>query len=292
MASQQSFLKNGYPTFADRLLLLADIVGNMNQLCVRSGQSAGGLQHYLKGGEPTRPVLDNLARAAGVYSGFLVDGSGPIRPVPAEARTAILLRYLRFGMDVPGGDSDGTRIEFVRQYNNEVITREPKLSKLTLYELALWLKEFYEPKSDEGEFVPIAQYDLDTVDEGSFTAGARAAAQHAATVSFRRGVLEQWKLDPNALAVFIVHAPDPSLKPGDWVLCDCRPSVPRRNGLYVVKEEGYYAVRRVQFLTQMRLRLFMTSAEEDGAAAATVERNMQDVQFVGRVVLFFRRLRS
>jgi len=292
MASQQSFLKNSYPTFADRLALLADLVGNMNKLCLRSGQSAGGLQHYLKGGEPTRPVLENLAKATGVLSSFLVDGRGPIRAVSSDTRTALVQRYLRFCNAAPDGDQAKARSEFVRQYNNEVITREPQLAKLSLYELNLWLHEFYEPRAEQGVFIPIPHYDLDAVDEGSFSADARAAAQRAAMVSLRRGALEQWKLDPKQVAIFIVHSRDPLLKPGDWVLCDCRSALSRRNGLYVVKEQGYYAVRRVQFLSETRVRLFWTNPEVDDSPEATAECALDQIELIGRAVLFIRRLRN
>ncbi|UXZ55794.1 helix-turn-helix transcriptional regulator [Halomonas sp. 7T] len=62
--------------FVDRLRELTSIEGSANALARKAGISQGGLQRYLKGGEPTRKVLIKLADAMGVDLLWLMTGEG------------------------------------------------------------------------------------------------------------------------------------------------------------------------------------------------------------------------
>lgn len=62
------------PAFVERLRLIANKVGSVNALARASGISQGGLQRYMKGGEPTRPNLISLAKAGGVSLSWLMTG--------------------------------------------------------------------------------------------------------------------------------------------------------------------------------------------------------------------------
>ncbi len=66
------------PAFIERLRQIAAKVGSVNALARASGLSQGGLQRYMKGGEPTRPNLISLAKAGGVSLNWLMTGEdGP-----------------------------------------------------------------------------------------------------------------------------------------------------------------------------------------------------------------------
>ena len=62
--------------FIDRLREIASIAGSVSALAKAAGISQGGLQRYLKGGEPTRRVLISLAECSGVTLAWLMTGEG------------------------------------------------------------------------------------------------------------------------------------------------------------------------------------------------------------------------
>src|SRR5229473_2300229 len=135
MASSESLLKATYESFADRMLVLADIAGNPYRLAVNAGLSQTGIRNYYQGGEPTRPVLIALARVTGVNIQWLVTGDGPMRPTPTEVRTAVVDTFLRYCQNSAVDDTPEVRVEFVKAYNNGVVARAPQLGMLSVYEL-------------------------------------------------------------------------------------------------------------------------------------------------------------
>lgn len=62
--------------FIERLRDIASIAGSVSALAKAAGISQGGLQRYLKGGEPTRRVLISLAECSGVNLVWLMTGEG------------------------------------------------------------------------------------------------------------------------------------------------------------------------------------------------------------------------
>jgi phage repressor protein C with HTH and peptisase S24 domain len=60
--------------FIERLREIASIAGSVSALAKAAGISQGGLQRYLKGGEPTRRVLISLAECSGVNLAWLMTG--------------------------------------------------------------------------------------------------------------------------------------------------------------------------------------------------------------------------
>ncbi|MFU3068460.1 XRE family transcriptional regulator [Pseudomonas aeruginosa] len=71
--------------FIERLRSIVAIAGSASALARNAGISQGGLQRYLKGGEPTRRVLISLAKAAGVNLGWLMTGEGSQKSEEREA---------------------------------------------------------------------------------------------------------------------------------------------------------------------------------------------------------------
>lgn len=63
--------------FVERLRRLASIAGSASALAKAAGISQGGMQRYMKGGEPTRKVLISLSESTGVSLEWLMTGSGP-----------------------------------------------------------------------------------------------------------------------------------------------------------------------------------------------------------------------
>lgn len=63
-------------SFIERLRDIAAIAGSVSALAKAAGMSQGGLQRYLKGGEPTRLVLISLAECTGVSLTWLMTGEG------------------------------------------------------------------------------------------------------------------------------------------------------------------------------------------------------------------------
>ncbi|MDE1909426.1 MAG: helix-turn-helix transcriptional regulator [Pseudomonas sp.] len=63
--------------FVERLRRIASIAGSASALAKAAGISQGGMQRYMKGGEPTRKVLISLAECTGVSLEWLMTGSGP-----------------------------------------------------------------------------------------------------------------------------------------------------------------------------------------------------------------------
>lgn len=65
--------------FIERLRQLAALAGSASALARDAGISQGGMQRYLKGGEPTRKVLIALAKSRGVNLLWLATGEGPMQ---------------------------------------------------------------------------------------------------------------------------------------------------------------------------------------------------------------------
>lgn len=70
--------------FLNRLLEIVSIVGNPHALAKASGLSPSGVNRYLAGGEPTRPALLALAKAAGVRVEWLASGQGAMRSIETD----------------------------------------------------------------------------------------------------------------------------------------------------------------------------------------------------------------
>lgn len=62
--------------FISRLRKCAEIVGSANALSRAAGVSQSGLSRYFEGGEPSRPILIAIAKAAGVSLDWLATGEG------------------------------------------------------------------------------------------------------------------------------------------------------------------------------------------------------------------------
>lgn len=76
--------------FIARLEVCADLVGSVNALAREAGISQGGIRRYFSGGEPTRPILIAIARAAGVNFSWLALGIGPKFPGKREAASSAI----------------------------------------------------------------------------------------------------------------------------------------------------------------------------------------------------------
>lgn len=80
-------------SFVHRLAATAGVVGSVNALAKKAGVSQTGLRNYLLTSEPTRPVLEKVAAAAGVAPQWLILGLGPMcgadSEVAARARVAL-----------------------------------------------------------------------------------------------------------------------------------------------------------------------------------------------------------
>lgn len=74
--------------FQQRIQHLIDLAGGQSALARRAGLSLGAIQRYLKGGEPTRGALMQLAECCAVPVEWLVYGTGD-ETGPAPARAAI-----------------------------------------------------------------------------------------------------------------------------------------------------------------------------------------------------------
>lgn len=76
--------------FVERLSAIAEMVGSVNALAKKAGVSQTGLRNYLLHSEPTRPVIEAIANAAGVSPEWLSYGRapmcGPGSSVPIRAR--------------------------------------------------------------------------------------------------------------------------------------------------------------------------------------------------------------
>jgi len=68
------------PGFVARLEEIAFQVGGKAELAKRAELAPSSLQNLFGRSEPTRPILARLARAAGVSSGWLTDGTPPKNP--------------------------------------------------------------------------------------------------------------------------------------------------------------------------------------------------------------------
>ncbi|MBI3900108.1 MAG: hypothetical protein HY308_17705 [Gammaproteobacteria bacterium] len=270
---------------------MAELVGNVNKIATKLEDviSKSGLRHYFTGGEPTRPALIALANVAGLNIEWLAAGTGPMRPIPTESRHLVVDTFSRYCRSRGITAANGL-VEFCLAYNDGVVTSAPGISKLALCELSAWVEEYQKPSSDAGEYPRIPTYDLDAVDDQSFTTEGRAIALRAATLSFRRNLLLEWKLDIEQLAIFIVRSDElfRSVRAGDWLLCDCRREHANRAGIFVLNDEGNYVIRRVQFLEHARVRL--TQEDPDGEEIME-ERKLKEVKLIGRVIIYTRRLR-
>ena len=81
-------------TFVERLSAIAEMVGSVNALAKKAGVSQTGLRNYLLHSEPTRPVIEAIANAAGV--------SPELRMKLTDSKSAEVHRgYTHLEMDTP-----------------------------------------------------------------------------------------------------------------------------------------------------------------------------------------------
>jgi phage repressor protein C with HTH and peptisase S24 domain len=80
----------GDEEFIARLNECADIAGSVNALAKQAGISQSGIRRYFSGGEPTRPVLNAIAKAVGVNFLWLSLGIGPKFPGDKEPITGAI----------------------------------------------------------------------------------------------------------------------------------------------------------------------------------------------------------
>ena len=73
--------------FLSRLRIAIGAAGNPHALAKKAGISYAGLRTYLRGSEPTRPVLLAIADAAGVNRAWLVNGLRPVCDPGSPLRT-------------------------------------------------------------------------------------------------------------------------------------------------------------------------------------------------------------
>ncbi len=108
MAKQTSYFDDSSGGFRERLRLLTERMGSANALAKASGVPQSSIRHYLGKGEPTRPVLVALAKAAGVRTGWLADGIGPMGEEEVSAAGETLdENYVRIALYDPQSDASG-----------------------------------------------------------------------------------------------------------------------------------------------------------------------------------------
>lgn len=297
MPSTPYLYRDKHNSFVDRLSVLEELVGNKSKLAVRAGLSNSGIRHYFfENGEPTRPQLIALARAAGVYIDWLVTGEGPMRPASTETRAFIIETYFKYRQTGASADSHETRVEFLKAYNSGVLARTPQVATLSVYELNRWLGEYSAAAVTWTEFIGAPFYDLDDVTHEA--SSIESSGPKETPLGFRRShAIDKWKLDSNKVKLFAVSSDDHHgpFRPRDWVLCDCRKIDPPRNGIYLINTSDGQLFRRVQFLSGGRIRVIREveprSNSTDRAADEAEEFDAREVKLVGRAFGFWRRVR-
>jgi phage repressor protein C with HTH and peptisase S24 domain len=299
MTSIPHLLREKHNSFVDRLSVLEELVGNKSKLATRAGLSNSGIRHYFfENGEPTRPQLIALARAAGVHIDWLVTGEGAMRPVSVETRTFIVETYFKYRQTGRFADNHETRVEFTRAYNNGVFARTPQIGALSVYELNRWLEEYAAPTLSGGEFINTPFHDLDDVSQEPTSASTDVSGRKETPLSFRRNLaIDKWKLDSGKLKLFAVASDDQHgpFRPHDWVLCDCRKAESPRNGIYLINTPDGQLFRRVQFLNSGRVRVIREpqpySDGVDRSGDDAEEYDARQVKLIGRAFGYWRRIR-
>lgn len=234
-----------FAEFRERMHALAELAGSVNHLARLAGISQTGLRHYFLSGEPSRPHLIKLAEAAGVNIEWLVTGRGPMRDLPRVVRTAIAQNYEQYLVRHDRDDSEDARGAYAAAYNAAFEIRVPELERISAYELKYWYAE-YQAGSAEGEaFIPIPIYELEQLKCWPPERGVRPVM----TIGSTRELLEgELRVPVDSCVGFRVQddALHPTIRPGDYIMCDTTQPEQLRNGIYVITLGGTLMVRRLQ----------------------------------------------
>lgn len=114
-------------SFIARMEVCARRVGSVSALAREAGISQGGIRRYFAQGEPSRPHLVAIARAARVSLEWLATGEGPIEPPGEEGGISSDLRAYAEREMGPDADEEDIRV-FAQQVMTEVRNRRHKPS--------------------------------------------------------------------------------------------------------------------------------------------------------------------
>lgn len=101
--------------FIDRLDELIRQAGGQSAMARKIGMSLGGLQGYLAGGQPTRPVLIKIADVTGVRLEWLMTGEGPKYSEFAELAHRAQFLIDRLGGPEAAAAKSQLRIEYLQR---------------------------------------------------------------------------------------------------------------------------------------------------------------------------------
>lgn len=234
-----------FAEFRERMHALAELAGSVNHLAKLAGISQTGLRHYFLSGEPSRPQLVKLAEAVRVNIEWLVTGRGPMRDLPRAIRAAIAQNYEQYLVRHDRDDSEDARAAYAAAYNAAFEFRVPELERISAYELKYWYAE-HQAGSAEGEaFIPIPIYELEKLERWPPARGVRPAMM----IGFTRELLEgEFRMSADNCVGFRVQddALHPTIRPGDYIVCDTAQPELLRSGIYVITLGGALMVRRLQ----------------------------------------------
>lgn len=231
--------------FRERMHALAELAGSVNHLARLAGISQTGLRHYFSSGEPSRPHLVRLAEAVHVNVEWLVTGRGPMRDLPRPTRGAIAQNYEKYLLRHDCDDSDDARAAHAAAYNAAFELRVPEVERISAYDLKYWYAEHQAGSAEAEAFIPIPIYEIERLDRWPPGRGVRPMM----TIGFVRELLEgELRVPPDSCVGFRVQddALHPTIRPGDYIVCDTTQPEQLRSGIYVITLGRALMVRRLQ----------------------------------------------
>jgi len=120
--------------FLQRLAATAEMVGSVNALAKKAAISQTALRNYLLKSEPTRPVLEKLAAAAGVAPQWLILGLGPMCEAdsPIAARAHAALEHAWRKSSSARGSTGETWEQFLARFRAGAVPEVPQWVSLAL----------------------------------------------------------------------------------------------------------------------------------------------------------------
>ena len=247
--------------FVKRMREAADLAGGQVVLAEKTGISDRTINSYATGGsDPSRTRLVAIAKAAGLYPGWLASGQGPKFLNEDQVRSE---KERPVHIAVPLGGTIALEPSFVDFAGNEVSidteTPDPKLF----------------------DYVPMVETQL-SAGGGCFVLSEHVEGYYA----FRKSWLHRIASSMKSLVLMRVQgrSMDPTIQDGDTVMIDTGRQVIKEGLLYALRFDSTVMIKRLSFRPGGRIQVISDNRQEYDP----FEADLSELHVIGQIVFFCR----
>lgn len=247
--------------FVKRMREAADLAGGQVVLAEKTGISDRTINSYATGGsDPSRTRLVAIAKAAGLYPGWLASGQGPKFLNEDQVRSE-KERPIRIAMPLAGALAPEPC--FVDFAGNDVsISAEATDPNLF-------------------DYVPMVETQL-SAGGGCFVLSENIEGYYA----FRKSWLRRIASSIKSLVLMRVQgrSMDPTIQDGDTVMIDTGRQVIKEGLLYALRFDSTVMIKRLSFRPGGRVQVISDNRQEYDP----FETDLKDLHVIGQIVFFCR----